>query len=116
MPCYGLRIHNFAIVGDLLVSTSVHVTPLSIYTSRKIPQGHSHFTRAHVHMSNTHVRHLLTGQVLHTLAPARLFVNTVPVPGQPRLLVTGDEPDGHVNLWDVDTGECAHGCTHWQLF
>jgi hypothetical protein len=67
-------------------------------------------------MSNTDVRHLLTGQVLHTLAPSRQFVNTVPVPGQPRLLVTGDETDGHVNLWDVDAGECAYGVHILAIF
>ncbi len=71
-----LRDHNFAVVGELLVS-------------------------------NTQVRHLLTGQVLRTFAPpGRLFVNTVPVPEQPRLLVTG-ERDGHVNLYDIETGECV---------
>ena len=76
-----LRNHNFAVVGDLLVS-------------------------------NTQVRHLLTGQLLRTLAPGRLFANTMPVPGQPRLLVTG-ERSGHVNLWDIETGGCVdvHACT-----
>jgi hypothetical protein len=74
-----LRSHNFAVVGDLLVS-------------------------------NTEMRHLLTGQLLGTFAPGRLFVNTVPVPGQPRLLVTG-ERTGHVNLWDTETGGCVRACT-----
>ena len=57
-------------------------------------------------VSNTHVHHLLTGQLLRTFAAGRLFVNTMPVPGQPRLLVTG-ERQGHVNLWDIETGECV---------
>jgi hypothetical protein len=67
-------------------------------------------------MSNTHVRQLRTGQVLHTLTPGRLFINTVPVPGQPRLLVTGGGPGDHVNLWDIDAGKCAHEYTYWPLF
>jgi hypothetical protein len=75
VPCV-LRSHNFAVVGDLLVS-------------------------------NTQVRHLLTGELLRTFAPGRhTFKNTVPVPGQPRLLVTGDERKGHVHLWDIEIGEC----------
>jgi hypothetical protein len=80
VPCV-LRNHNFAVVGDLLVS-------------------------------NTHVRCLLTGQLLRTFASGHLFSNTVPVPGQPRLLVTG-ERKGDVNLWDIETGEClhVHACT-----
>ena len=78
VPCV-IRSHNFAVVGDLIVS-------------------------------NTQVRHLLTGQLLRTFAPGHLFVNTMPVPGQPRLLVTG-ERGGHVNLWDIETGECVHACT-----
>jgi hypothetical protein len=76
-----LRLHNFAVIGDLLVS-------------------------------NAQVHNLLTGQLLRTFAPGHLFVNTMPVPGQPRLLVTG-ERSGHVNLWDIETGErvLMHACT-----
>jgi hypothetical protein len=75
-----VRSHNFAVVGDLLVS-------------------------------NTQVRYLLTGQLLRTFAPDRLFVNTMPVPEQPHLLVTG-ERKGHVNLWDIETGEWVRACMY----
>ena len=83
VPCV-LRTHNFAVVGDLLVS-------------------------------NTQVRHLLTGQLLRTFAPGRLFVNTMPVPGQPHLLVTG-ERRGHVHLWDIETGECMCMRVEYNMF
>jgi hypothetical protein len=52
--------------------------------------------------------------LLRTFAPGRLFVNTMPVPGQPRLLVTG-ERRGHVNLWDIETGECLHVIVGTQI-
>jgi hypothetical protein len=99
VPCYVHRIHNFAIVGDLLVSTSEHVIAFVIYTKRKISQGYTPTLLMHMHACRT-----------------RKCANTVPVPGQPRLLVTGGGPGDHVNLWDIDAGKCAHEYTYWPLF